>query len=178
MNLFDRHHLRFYRRTCAPVTLLTGDIDFHLVNAHDFPWGVHPLQEFLDQYRRRFASGVRAWIGMDDDRVVFSSWVEEHRLHLDEIHYTWKLSPPDAVVFDVVTMPEYRGRGIFPDALRRLCGRLAEEGLRHLWIYAEEENESSLRGIARADFEYHGRIRSSTLFGMTRRRGKVAGVNA
>ena len=55
---------------------------------------------------------------------------------------------------------------------------IAEEGLRHLWIYAEEGNESSLRGIAKADFEFHGMIRSSTIIGMTRRSGKVAGVNA
>ncbi len=177
MRICERHHLRFYRRTCVPVTLLTGDIDFRLVNVHDFPWGAHPMQEFLDQYRQRFASGTRAWIGMDDDRVAFSSWVEEHRLYIDELHSTWKLAPPDAVVYDVVTMPEYRGRGIYPDALRRLCGRLAEEGLRHLWIYAEEKNESSLRGIAKADFEYHGSIRSSAMFGVKRRRGNISGVN-
>ena len=177
MSLFERHHLRFYRRTCAPVTLLTGDIGFHLVGAHDFPWAAHPMQEFLDQYRQRFASGVRAWIGMDGDRVAFSSWVEERRLHVDELHFTWNLAPPDAVVYDVVTTPEYRGRGIYPDALRRLSGRLAEEGLRHLWIYAEEGNESSLRGIAKADFEFRGSIRSSSVMGMTRRSGKVAGVN-
>jgi RimJ/RimL family protein N-acetyltransferase len=55
---------------------------------------------------------------------------------------------------------------------------LAEEGIRHLWIYVENCNTASRRGIEKADFEYHGNLSLLSVFGLTRRRGSVVGVNA
>ncbi|MBN1447002.1 MAG: hypothetical protein JXA28_03650 [Bacteroidetes bacterium] len=178
MTCCERHALRFYRRTCVPVTLLTGEVTFRLSDIHTFPWNSHPRQEHFDQYRQRFASGTRALIGMDGDRVAFTAWVETRCLRIDELRWTWQLASPDAVVFDVITEEAYRGHGLYPDALRRLSGLLAEEGFRSLWIYAEENNAASLRGIEKAMFEYHGSIRSTTMLGVTWRKGRIEGVNA
>lgn len=177
MSLLKQHTLRFFRQTCFPVTLLTGEIAFTLCDAEDFPWDAHPLQEFHEQYRTRFAEDTRAFVGRSCDTVVFSCWVQQHRLSIDELRWEWQLGSAEAVAFDVVTMPEWRGKGIYPDALRRLCGVLAEEGVRHLWIYAEEDNAASLRGIRKAGFEEHGVISATHLAGLTRRSGVVKGVN-
>lgn len=178
MKQFGAHTLRFYRRSCHPVVLLTGDVSYHLVDAAEFPWETHPLKEFTGQYRARFSEDARALIGTQDGRIVFSAWIASARLHIDELRFTWDIPDGDAVAYDCVTMPEARGRGIYPEALRRLSGMLAEEGIRHLWIYAEADNAASLRGIEKADFEYHGSIRARILPGWTRRSGTVKGVNA
>jgi GNAT superfamily N-acetyltransferase len=178
VSIIKKHTLQFYRQTCFPVTLLTSDITFRFFDEEDFPWKSHPLREFAEQYRSRFSVGARAFIGLADDTVVYSSWVQPQALVIDELRWTWKLVPGDAVVYDVVTMPDWRGKGIYPDALRRLCGMLAEQGTRHLWIYAERENASSIQGIRKAGFEYHGEISALHLVGTTRRSGMVQGVNA
>jgi len=178
MSLLNRHALRFFRQTCFPVTLLTGDIEFSFHDADSFPWDTHPLHQFHAQYRARFSEGSRAFLGRSGAAIVFSSWVEQGRLAIDELRWEWKLTAGDAVAYDVVTMPDWRGKGIYPAALRRLSGLLAEEGVRHLWIYSEEENDASIRGIRKAGFEDHGVINAVHVAGLTRRSGVVKGVNA
>ncbi len=178
MKLFGTHTLRFYRRSCHPVVLLTGDVIYRIHDADDFPWDTHPYKEFSRQYRARFADGARALIGTQSGCIVFSAWIASVRLRIDELRFDWRLPEGDSVIYDCVTMPDARGRGIYPDALRRLSGMLAEEGGRRLWIYAEEDNPASLRGIEKADFEYHGSISIRILPGWTRRSGTVKGVNA
>lgn len=176
--LFAAASLRFYRRSCLPVVLLTGEVEYRIVGREDFPWGSHPLQEFLDQYRARFDEGARALIGVEGDTVLFSAWIASTRLRIDELGFLWRLPEGAAAVYDCVTRPEARGRGVYPEALRRLSGLLAEEGTRHLWIYAAPENAASIRGIEKAGFEYHGSIAMRRVLGWTRLRGAVAGVNA
>jgi RimJ/RimL family protein N-acetyltransferase len=178
MRLFRAHTLRFYRRGCHPVVLLTGDVSWHTVCAADFPWETHPLKEFTGQYRARLADGARALIGTQSGGIVFSAWIASARLHIDELRFTWTIPDGDAVVYDCVTMPDARGRGIYPEALRRLSGMLAEEGVRHLWIYADADNAASLRGIKKADFEYRGSITARIFPGWTCSSGTVKGVNA
>jgi hypothetical protein len=136
------------------------------------------MPEHSSVYRQRFAEGGQALIGSNGSEIVFSAWVQRKNLCIDELAWRWSIPESDAVVFDVVTMDGWRGRGIYPEALRRLGGLLAEQGVHHLWIYAEEENGASLRGIEKAQFEYHGTIEACRIAGLTLRRGKVEGVNA
>ncbi|MDT8323989.1 MAG: GNAT family N-acetyltransferase, partial [Bacteroidota bacterium] len=178
VRLFAAHTLRFYRRSCVPVVLLTGDVDYRIVDGDAFPWEVHPLKEFNAQYRARFSAGARALIASRHGTIVFSAWIATRDLRIDELHFSWTLPAGDAAVYDCVTMPEHRGHGIYTGALRRLSGLLAEEGFRHLWIYAEEDNAASLRGIEKADFEFRGSISLRSILGVRRRAGSVAGVNA
>ncbi|MFZ1731197.1 MAG: hypothetical protein WBQ23_01730 [Bacteroidota bacterium] len=176
--MLAKNRLRFYRQLCAPVIVLSGEIEYRLTEAEDFPWESQPMPQHNAVYRQRFADGEQALIGSSGGEIVFIAWVERKSLRIDELAWRWNLQDAEAVVYDVVTMDAWRGRGIYPAALRRLCGLLAEDGIRHLWIYAEEENSSSLRGIEKALFEYRGSITAKKIFGMTLRQGTVKGVNA
>lgn len=178
MKLLAFHRLRFYRRICAPVVLLSGEVSYELVDADRFPWQRHPSSQHFTVYRERLRDGGVALIGRVGEEIVFTAWVAKHRLRIDEIAWTWTLAEPDAVAYDVVTEPAWRGRGIYPEALRLLSGLLAESGTRHLWIYAEEENAASIRGIVKAQFEYRGSIEARRLAGAVLRSGRVEGVNA
>ncbi|MCB2204266.1 GNAT family N-acetyltransferase [bacterium] len=178
MKLFSRQSLRFYRRSCFPVVLLTGNPSYTILGADDFPWDAHPLQEFLGVYRERFARGDRALLGHDNGAIVFSAWICSGTLEIDELNYTWHIPEGDAVAYDCITMSEHRGKGIYTAALRRVSGLLAEEGVQHLWIYVDEANTASRRGIEHADFEYHGSITSRRILGRVSLEGSVPGVNA
>lgn len=178
MMLYARHRLRFYRRRCVPVRVLSGAFDFRLCDTEEFPWEAHPMTAHHPVYRERFVAGGRALIGSSDGDLVFTAWLQQHALHVDELGWTWRLRDTDSVVYDVVTFDAWRGRGIYPRALRELSGMLADAGVVHLWIYAEADNASSLRGIEKADFEFRGTIIARTIAGFTWRRGRVEGVNA
>ncbi len=178
MTLYARHRLRFYRKHCVPEKILSHAIRFHLVGAEQFPWESVTTPQFLAVYRERLAAGGQALLGRSDDTLVFTAWVQWHALRVDELALTWELQDSDAVVYDVVTVEAWRGRGIYPEGLRQLSVMLAERGMRSLWIYAETDNASSLRGIEKADFEFQGQISACTIAGTTIRRGKVKGVNA
>ena len=175
--LFGHSHLRFYRRNIIPVVLLNGDVTYRLADAASFPWDRHPGHAHAAAYRKRFEEGGRALIGTVDGELVFTAWIARHRLRVDELAWTWRIAPADAVVYDVVTTEAWRGRGIYPEALRRLAGLLAEEGLRFLWIYAERTNAASIRGIEKAQFAYRGDIACLHLAGVALRRGRVERVN-
>lgn len=178
MKLYAFDRLRFYRRICAPVVLLSGQVAYELVDGDGFPWQSHPSSQHFTIYRERLRDGGRALIGRIGDEIVFTAWLAMHRLRIDEIAWTWTLAEPDAVAYDVVTENAWRGRGIYPEALRLLSGLLAETGTRYLWIYAEEKNTASIRGIVKAQFEYRGSIEARHLSGVTLRSGRVEGVNA
>ncbi len=177
MTIYAHHRLRFFRRSCEPVVVLTGEIEYRLVGSDDFPWDTHPMTEHAAVYRQRFAEGGEALIGSTSGEIVFSAWVQRMAVRIDEIAWLWRLPDLSATVYDVATMPAWRGRGVYPEALRRCSGLLADEGVRYLWIYAEEDNAASLRGIEKALFEYRGSVEAHRLFGYAFRRGVVEGVN-
>ena len=178
MNIIESHDLRFYRRICAPVVLLSGDVEYQLLNSDGFPWKTHPCPEFAQQYRQRLDAGGRTLLAQRDGEIVFSAWVETRLLRVDELRMDWVVPSASAVVYDCITMPEWRGQGIYSAALKQLSGMLAEEGIRYLWIYAEEKNTASRRGIEKADFEYRGNLAMRSIFGITHRKGSIVGVNA
>lgn len=178
MKLYAFHRLRFYRRICAPVVLLSGEVSYELVDDDGFPWQHHPSTQHFAVYRERLRDGGKALIGRIGGEIVFTAWVAKGELRIDEIAWTWTLAEPDAVVYDVITESAWRGRGIYPEALRLLSGLLAETGTRYLWIYVEEENAASIRGIVKAQFEYRGIVEARHLASATLRSGRVEGVNA
>ncbi len=178
MRIFEQHHLRFYRRVCHPVVVQTRETRFQLVGAEEFPWDLRSLSQHHAVYRHRFEAGGRALLGIRDQDTVFTAWIQQQVLQVDEMRWQWRLPQLDAVVYDVMTFEAWRGMGIYPLALRSLSGMLAEENVHHLWIYAERENIASLRGIEKADFEYRGSISAQVFAGVAFRSGRVKGVNA
>lgn len=178
MNVCVRRRLRFYRRVCGSGARATGALVYALVGAQDFPWTRHPAASLFETYRERFRDGHRAYIGDAGGEIAFTAWVAEKSLRVDECAWRWTIAATDAVVYDCVTAEQWRGRGIYPEALRELAQLLAADGRRHLWIYADAMNAASLRGIEKAEFEFRGEIASCTFLGWTMRRGRVDGVNA
>lgn len=171
MNLIERHTLCFYRRDCTHGEVLSNDVRYVLVGADGFPWNDHPASQHRATYRARFREGGRAMIGTIDDAVVFTAWLADRALRVDELRCTWRPPPGSIVVYDVVTEPAWRGRGIYPEALRRVGVALAEEGMQHLWIYAEAGNTASRGGIVKAGFGQVGCVDATILLGVAITRG-------
>jgi hypothetical protein len=153
---------------------------FEIVPTADaFPWDVFDVSPYLEQYTGRFRMGHAAMIGRLDNSVVFHAWIAARTLWVAEIDFIWRLADSDRCIYDVVTIPEYRGRGIYPDALRwYVSGIRARRQESRAWIFCERRNRSSERGIRKAGFEFRGAV--SALFLLRHallRKGRVEGVN-
>lgn len=120
-------------------------------------------------YAQRLAAGHVAVLLLCDDDVMHVSWIARTSLRVDELGCTLRL-PADAVcVYDVVTTDAWRGRGVYPAVLGWIRRHGREQfSAGSIWIYCEQENVPSLRGIEKAGYEPVGRRRAVVLAGRWR----------
>jgi RimJ/RimL family protein N-acetyltransferase len=69
-----------------------------------------------------------------------------------------KLDSGEAEITHCLTLPEFRGRGIYPFAIRSLCRIAAERGITRVFMITALDNEASQRGIEKAGFRRTGTI--------------------
>jgi hypothetical protein len=151
----------------------------HIMEQERFPWDDFAGFPYLDQYSERFAIGHEALIGRVDGALAFHAWIARKTLWVAELDLDWNLPPGDACIYDVVTLPAFRGRGYYPSVLRRLAAQPGCSGNHGVWVFCEDANRASEHGIRKAGYVQRGALaacwlRRRVLF----RSGRLAGVNA
>jgi len=103
--------------------------------------------------KERSASGFV--LQAPDSHALHFLWVRSYDgFHLSELDYTLPASDADAVmIFDCWTPALDRSHGYYAEAIRLQAARLQHED-KKVWIFSAAENESSLRGISKAGFQY------------------------
>jgi GNAT superfamily N-acetyltransferase len=109
------------------------------------------------EVRSRLESGHRAYVAWLDDRPTAYGWVASMAASIGELDLAFGLPAVDRYLWDFVTLPEWRGRGLYPRLLQAI---LAEEsaGGRRFWIINAPENAASAAGIAKAGFRPVGEL--------------------
>lgn len=71
-----------------------------------------------------------------------------------------------------LTLPEFRGKGLYPAALQTIQQYLKEQGYERCFICVKDDNLASIRGIEKSGFQLAGRMRVCKAFGfqISRRR--------
>jgi ribosomal protein S18 acetylase RimI-like enzyme len=110
------------------------------------------------EIRARLAAGRRAYVVEAPAEVVSYGWASLEDEQIAEIEGTIRVRPGEAYVWDCATVPEWRGRGLYPALLRGIARDLAVEGFERLWIAARAENAASLRGFEKAGFVRVARV--------------------
>ena len=77
------------------------------------------------------------------------------------------MGPEDFEIGPCWTHPDYRGQGIYSVVLSRIAGDFQGKADR-LFIFAENENVASLKGISRSGFKFLGSGKKSGIFGIYR----------
>ena len=82
-------------------------------------------------------------------------WVATLSASIGELSLEFSLPASDRYLWDFVTLPEWRGRGIYP---RLLQGIVEAEGVQaeRFWIIHAPENAASGSGVTKAGFESVG----------------------
>ena len=79
---------------------------------------------------------------------------------------TLRLGTGECEIMFCLTDPEYRGRGLYPRALKAIQRHLRELGYRRCFICVRDDNASSIRGIEKSGFRLVGKTRFRKIFGV------------
>lgn len=102
-----------------------------------------------EEVSARLAAGNRCYVGRLDGRAVGYGWTADAGAAIGELDLAFRLEAGDRYLWDFVTLPAWRGRGLYPHLLQAILR--ADSGGR-FWIINAPENAASARGIAKAGF--------------------------
>ncbi|HEX2188813.1 MAG TPA: GNAT family N-acetyltransferase [Longimicrobiaceae bacterium] len=100
---------------------------------------------------RRFAAGHRAYLAWWAGLPAAWGWVATRTAEIGELGSAFEIPAGDRYLWNFVTLPAHRGKGIYPrllDAIVQAEGREAER----FWIAYAPENHASAAGIRKAGF--------------------------
>ena len=102
-----------------------------------------------------------------DDEPAGYGWLARRTGRIDELMLVFELPRGDAYLWDFVTLPAFRGRGVYPHLLQAITHQ--EERLSRFWIGYEGGNLASGRGIEKAGFRVVGDlvVQEWTVTGLT-----------
>jgi GNAT superfamily N-acetyltransferase len=103
------------------------------------------------EMQQRFAQGHRAYVAYLDGEPAAWGWVAIRSASIGELGSSFRIPEGERYLWNFVTRPEYRGRGIYPRLLRAILESEAYDAER-FWIAYAPENHASASGIAKAGF--------------------------
>jgi RimJ/RimL family protein N-acetyltransferase len=102
-----------------------------------------------------------AYRDADSGTLGHISWI----YHQQDPNRTLRLGAKECEIMFCLTLPQYRGRGLYPSALKAIQRYLKGQGYRRCFICVGDDNVSSIRGIEKAGFRLLGTTRFRKLFG-------------
>lgn len=100
----------------------------------------------------------KAWGVFSNGRLVHVSWLitAEDNKHLPV--RILELGKGEAEITTCYTVPEYRGKGAYPFAVRHLCAIAAQRGIKQIYMICAFHNTSSIAGIEKAGLKHCGSV--------------------
>lgn len=98
----------------------------------------------------RLRHGHRPWLAIIGNTPVGWGWCATAELHIGELGLTRQVPTGNRYLWDFCTLPEWRGRGIYPRLLRAIVA--GERAAKRFWVGHDMPNIASARGIAKAGF--------------------------
>lgn len=100
---------------------------------------------------RRFDAGHRAYVArLNGDAAAFG-WVATRSAEIGEVGAEFSIPERSRYLWNFVTLPAHRGRGVYPRLLQAIIRAESSEADR-FWIAYAPENQASASGIAKAGF--------------------------
>jgi GNAT superfamily N-acetyltransferase len=102
----------------------------------------------------RLESENEPFVGLLDGEPAGYGWLAHRRGGIDELDFSFSLPDGNAYLWDFVTLPEFRGRGVYPHLLQAILAQTPD--VERFWIGYEACNLASERGIVKAGFRVVG----------------------
>lgn len=102
----------------------------------------------------RLQTGRHCHAALVQGHLAAYGWVSFDSEHVGELNLQVRLPAGEAYIWDCLTLPEYRQKGLYSSLLSSMLQELRGNGFRRVWIGADLDNEPSQRGIAKAGFQF------------------------
>jgi GNAT superfamily N-acetyltransferase len=109
------------------------------------------------EIKARFQSNNRIYLAFLDQTPVAYGWIADHVGSIDEIHLSFTLPPRNRYLWDFLTLPLWRGRGIYPHFLQAII-RQEQHDTDRFWIMYVPGNNTAAHSISKAGFLFVGEL--------------------
>lgn len=103
---------------------------------YSFPSGIKKID------KRKFH---KVYVVYDDNKIIHMSYVFKNNLLSRQLGFKNYFT-----IGDCVTLPEYRGKGIYPNVLKKIVADFSTE---NLVMFVNKTNLSSIKGIEKGGFK-------------------------
>lgn len=103
-----------------------------------------------DEVKQRAREGHSLYVARIDGKLVGWGWSAAETAGIGELGITLTMPPANRYLWDFVTLPEWRGQGIYPAIIQEMVRR--QQGVQRFWIGHDYGNRASGKGILRAGF--------------------------
>ena len=109
------------------------------------------------EVRERMKNGHRPYLAWMNEQPVAYGWSAWKRAEVGELGLSFEMPPGNRYLWDFVTLPGFRGQGIYP---RMIQGIIREESgdADRFWIGHDLDNIASARGIEKAGVPVIGEV--------------------
>lgn len=106
----------------------------------------------MAEVHTRLAAGHRIYVAAIDGTPAAYGWVATLLAEIGELSLRFEVPSTDRYLWDFVTLPAWRGRGIYPRLLQAILAYESPAAER-FWIIHAPENVASASGIRKAGFQ-------------------------
>lgn len=160
--LTGSYFARVFTLSCVPGDAAdSGEFEFRWLSVAEIEAargaGVEIDDASLAEARRGFS---RCWGALYADRLAGYAWYTTEDVPPSHcLGAAIELPESMAYHYKGYTLPDYRGRGLYPRLLAAGAGRLHAEGIRRVLLAVERSNRASLQSCRRAGCEELGSLR-------------------
>ncbi len=118
--------------------------------------GSPEMREHADRFARlKFNEAYGVWSG---DTLAHAAWLIPAERDAAQPVRNVKLRDGEAEITHCVTRSEFRGKGLYPFAIRSLCETARQRGITRIFMITNVRNIASQRGIEKAGLKRCGEI--------------------
>ena len=131
--------------------------NFTVTTPTDVPFIAHLLETSAEYVMQRLQEQHRPYVAYMDDIPVAAGWSAAGQAEFAEGLVHFRVPAKNRYFYFFVTLPEWRGRGIYAHLLQAIL-RIESSENERFWILHQFGNAASERGIAKAGFHLTSRI--------------------
>lgn len=105
----------------------------------------------------RMQNGNHAYVAFIGETPVAYGWVATQHAGVREIQLSFTLPPHNSYLWDFQTLPEWRGRGIYPHFLQAIL-RQEMDKVERFWILYKPGEIAAEKSIRKAGFHFLGEL--------------------
>ena len=102
----------------------------------------------------RFDAANEIFVAFLADEPTAYGWLARRSGGIEELDYRFDLPDGNGYLWDFMTLPDWRGRGVYPHLLQTIVRQ--EASIERFWIGYQVQNLASARGIQKAGFQVVG----------------------